>query len=482
MKEIYIEKRNELRRIAIKEDNVLKECFIEEEINEPLPGEIYKGRVKNIVKGINCAFVDIGYEKNAYMYLDESISKVIKKGNEIIVEVIKEELGNKGAKVTPKFGIPGRYCVITEMGDGIKFSKKIENKEFIEECIKSLKVEVGTSIMIRTQGEKVSIDTINEEVKELYSKYNELKRKFNYCLNAKKLYGDSSILHKILRDNLSDDTELIEVDSSEDYEMMREYIDSKEDINITLKLYEGHRSLFDYKLIEKEILALRHNKVNLKCGGSIVIEKTEAMYVIDVNSGKNIGAKSHEKIAFTTNINASYEIIRQIRLRNLSGIIVIDFIDMDNEKDKNEVLRILREGFNSDKNKTIIYPHTELNLVQIARRRRGKNIYEYIEEPCKFCNGYGKKLKLSYLTLLIKNDILKKDGEGTIKDIHIEINEVYKDCVKGDIFNFVKNIDGFHKELYINFSNLVEYFKVEPLIFPKQIDGLKDFKVEFNKI
>ncbi|MEW8956130.1 ribonuclease E/G [Clostridium sp.] len=478
MREIFIEKRNNIRRVALKEHNKLIECFIEEEKNEPIPGEIYKGVVKNIVPAIKSAFVDIGYDKKAYMYLTKDN---IKKGEELLVEVVKEELGDKGAKILNHVTLPGRYVVLTNERHHIGFSKKIENQEFKEEVLNKIKVPEGLGIMIRTQGEKVSLSAIEKELEHLYNKYLIIEREFKYSLKPGLLHGEKSIINKILRDAVNDETKKITVDSEEDFESIKGYIKDKEDITIELSLYKEHRTLFDYYGIEKEILALRNNRVNLECGGHIVIEKTEAMYVIDINSGKNVIGRSIDRTAYTTNIQAAEEIARQIRLRNLSGIIVVDFIDMEEKNDKKKIIRTLINGFEGDKNKTMVYPHTELNLVQIARRRRGKNIYEYIEEQCKCCKGHGKRLKLSYVTLLIKNEILKKDAENNIHDIYIEVNSMYKDIVREDLFNFIKDIDGLNKNIYLNFTDIVEYFNVEPLIFSKQIESLMEYKVDFSE-
>ncbi len=479
MRNIFIERRNNLLRVAIKENEKLIECFIEEETSEPLPGEIYRGVVKNIVPAIKCAFIDIGHKKNAYMYIDNRFKNTsIKKGQEVLVEVIKEELGDKGAKVNNGISIPGRYCVITTLDDRISFSKKIEDKEFKSKVLSSISAPKDIGVKIRTNAQFVGIEMIDSEILELYAIYEDIKKMYNYSISPKKLYGDESIINKILRDCITLDTEKITVDSKKDAETIKKYIEDKKDICLKLELYDGYRTMFDYYGIEKEILALRNHRVNLPCGGHIVIDRTEAMYVVDVNSGKNVSGKNLDKTAYITNMQAAEEIATQIRLRNLSGIIIIDFIDMKENSCKADIIRILEKGFEGDKNKTVIYPFTELNLVQIARRRKGKNIYEYIEEPCKACKGYGKKLKFSYITVLIKNEILKVDSENNIKDIYIEINDIYKDYISDNLFEFIKSIDAFNKNIYLNYVTTVEYFNVEPLIFANQIENVKKYKIE----
>ncbi len=278
MRDIFIERRENLLRIAIKEDNILKECFIEEDRFEPLPGEIYKGTIKNIVPAIKCAFIDIGYEKNAYMYINpREKNKSLKKGQDILIEVTKEEIGDKGAKVNGFISLPGRYTVINNLNKGISFSKKIKDEKFKENVQNNIQALDDIAIVIRTNAQFVDVDTINKEIQKLYENYKKIYMAFNYTLKPKKLYGESNIIYKILRDSINGDTASIIVDNSSDYDIIKGYVEEKPDINIDIFHYEGHRNIFDYYEIEKEILALRNYTVPLNCGGYIVIEKTEAM-------------------------------------------------------------------------------------------------------------------------------------------------------------------------------------------------------------
>jgi len=466
MKEIFIERKSDLLRIAIKNNQRLEECFIEDENNLPSTSQIYKGIVKNIVPAIKCAFVDIGFKKNAYMYMDNKYNNTkLKRGDEIIVEVIKEQVFEKGPKVTNAITFPGRYTVLTTLGKDISFSKKIVNQEFRVFTRSHLIKPDDVGVMIRTNGENMDIETLNMEVKELYNTYMEVIRQDKTTIKPKLLYS------------LQSEVKTIVVNEEEDYKYIKNYIEKKSDIKSDIKLYQGTRTLFDSEGIEKEILNLRSSKVVLSCGGSIIIDKTEAMYVVDVNSGKNIKNSSIDKTAFTTNLQAAEEIGRQIRLRNLSGIIVVDFIDMDLNSHKAKVLDKLKEAFNDDKNKTVVYPFTELSLVQIARRRKGKPICEYIEETCILCGGKGKRLKLTYIVSLIRNNVIIIESKQSIKDIYIEIDEAYKTEILGDIVNFVKDIESLDKVVYVNFTQVIGYFKVEPLIFANQIRNLQMYKI-----
>ncbi|MBW9144327.1 Rne/Rng family ribonuclease [Clostridium sp. CM027] len=478
MKEIYIERQEEFLRIAIKENNKLKECFIEEEDSGPIPGEIYQGVVKNIVPAIKCAFIDIGKGKDCYMYLDEKFKNTkIKKGDEIIVEVLKEEIDKKGAKVTSAFGIAGIYCVLVNMNKDISFSKKINNRTFETMVANQLNKPEDIGVMIRTNAFDVDIDTLNDEVRELYEIYKAVINRAKYSRNPILLFSDAGALNRTLRDILDKNTFKIVLNNESDFQYTKKFTEKRSDINVKVEFHSESRMLLDYYGIEKEILSLRNHRIPLKCGGNIVIDKTEAMYVIDINSGKNTKSRSLRKTAQSTNIEAATEIARQIRLRNLSGIIIIDFIDIEDLEVRKIILDVLEAGFADDKNKTVIYPFTELNLVQIARRRRGKSIYEFIEEPCKHCGGKSSRVKLAYIQFLIKNEIFKIHKEQGIKDIYIEIDGIYKKDIMEDVLEFARQIGALDNKIYVNFIPHLEKFKVESLIFANQIRNLQTQKI-----
>lgn len=475
MRDIYVERRENLLRVAIKKNNLLDECYIEEESLEPVQGEIYKGIIKRIVPGIKSAFIDIGYSKQAYMILGEE-DKDLKQGDGIVVEVIKEQFGSKGAKVTSKIAIAGRYCVLETSREDISISRKIEDLVFKREINSSIVKPLNLGLTIRTKAQGASILEIQEEIDFLYRSYKDIIREGKFSLNPKRLFGKGDLINKIIRDDIDSYTSSIIVDSKEDYERIKDSLSNSNYLNVVL--YKEDRSLFDYYGIEKEILSLRNNRVNLNCGGDIVIEKTEAMYVIDVNSGKNTNHKNKEKTAYETNKNAAIEIARQIKIRNLGGIILVDFIDMYSQENKRKILEILKDEFICDTQRAKIFPFTELGLVQITRYRKGKSIYEYIEENCSLCKGHGKRLKLSYINLLLKNEILKKNGDGKIKDFHIIINSIYEKDIKENIFEFLKEIGALDLNIYLNFEDFKEFYKVEPLIFKNQIEIVEEYLVK----
>lgn len=478
MKEIYIERKESFLRAAMLQEGKLIECLIEEETAEPKSGQIYKGIVKNIVPAIKCAFIDIGYEKNCYMYLDRKFNNTnIKKNDEIIVEVLKESVGEKGPKVTNAISIAGRYAVLETLNTGINFSKKIREEGIKASIRESIVKPEDVGVTLRTNAAKLPVELINKEIEQLYEIYSEIKRESQYSVKTKLLYSDEGIIEKLIRDIVDEKTEKIIADNEEDYNYLKKFLTLAKELSCKVELYKDCRALFAAFGIEKEILRLREREVRLSEGSHIVIEKTEAMYVIDVNSGKNTKSTSLEKTAFETNINAAEEIARQIRLRNLSGIILIDFIDMSRVDYKDKIIKTLKTAFEGDKSKVSIYPFTELNLVQIARERRGKPLSEYIEEECSCCKGRGRRVRLSYLAGLIRNELLKLAYEHQCKDIYIELDEAYRADIHKELDRFIDNIGGADKRIYVKFVEEEKYFKIEPIIFQNHIESIKKYKI-----
>ena len=435
MREVFVESREKQIRVAVKQNGELVQCIVEEETSKPQIGEIYKGRIKNIVPAINSIFVDIGLEKEAYMYYSDELKRMnIKKGQDILIEVVKEPLCDKGAKVTHKISIAGKNLVLIMGDEGLSLSKRIEDvidRQRLTSIIKPIK-DVG--IVLRTESVKATEEELLKELAILLEKKNAMERKLRYSTNLGKLQSNT-ILKKFFEEIENKKTKV--------------FFDNEEYLN---NISEILRSLFDFYGIEKEILKLRHKKVNLPCGGYIIIDKTEAMYVIDVNSGKNIKGRDFSKTIFQTNLEAARECGRQIKLRNLSGIILIDFIDLREDYQKPKIIEELRKALKEDKGNVKVYPFTELGLIQVSRKRKGKSIYEYLEEPCKVCKSNGFLLKRSYIENLIRNEIIKCSRENSIKDFYIEIDKNYEHDITGDLFNFIKNIEGLDKEIYLNFA------------------------------
>ncbi|URZ06065.1 ribonuclease E/G [Clostridium felsineum] len=479
MKKIFIERCTDFLKVAVEEDDEFKECFIEDEREEIYSGQIYKGVVKNIVPAIKCAFVDIGKGKNGYLYMDSKFNNVnIKKGDEMLVEIVKESIGSKGPKVSNAITIPGRYSVIITLNKDINISKKISDVNYIKELKQNIKKPSDVGVMIRTNAKNVSIEDINHEIENLYKIYVDIRKKAEYSSKVGIVYNAGGTLERIMRDNADVKNLSVVVNDKKDFDSIEKYISTKNDMECNLKLHENKISLMEYYGFEKEIIKLIDRKVMLKCGGYLVIDNTEAMYVIDVNSGKNIKNSNLAKTAFLTNIEAAREAARQIILRNLSGIIVIDFIDVSDDNLKTKIINILKEGFLDDKNKTIVYPFTELNIVQIARRRRGKSIYDYLEEKCDSCLGSGRKLNFEYMKNLMRNKIIRfLEEHEKAKNIYIQIDKRYKNKISLDVKGFVNDIGANKLSVYIEYKDNVDVFKMNFGELLSDMEKMQQYKI-----
>ena len=411
MKKIFIDRDAFLLRTAVYEDNILSNIYFEKEDDKPKEGCIYIGEVKNILPSLKGAFLDIGYEKNVFLYLDKNIK--IKKGDRLAVQIIKEEEGEKSAKSSLNLLLPGRYIMLQTLKEEMEFSGKL-TEDFKESIRHEIELYNNTGVIIRSNSIETSIDEIKNEYDYLYQIYSQIRRKEDYSSSLGLIYDFNGILGKLLRD-ISGSIESIIVSDIKDRCFIEEYLKGK--INTIVKLEEN---VFLSYGIEEDIKDLLKRRVILPSKGNIIIDKTEAMYVIDVNSSKNTSESSMDKTAFKTNIEAAAEIPRQIKLRGLSGIIIIDFIDLKDRNKKKELLDMLQLGFKEDRLKPSVYPFTELNLVQITRKKVTPISY-YLEENYGICQD-GKRLSSLYISILIKEKVHMEK----IEDPVIEVNNIYK--------------------------------------------------------
>lgn len=404
MNYIFIDSNEEKNYIAIVEDETLVEYFVESKSQNKILGNIYRARVENVLKGMEAAFVNIGEGKNAYLYLTDAMSRkqrfsdeeysirdIVKTGDEVIVQVIKEALGSKGAKITTNLSLSGRYIVITPFQKGINISKKIRNKEEIER-LKSIgeefkEGEVG--VIFRTVSKGVERDTIIEEYKELLNAYKHIESQKNFLPTPKLIYKESDLVQKIVRDNFNSNKYEIIVNTKDIYNELLE-LDDNTSMDIKDKLTLDKDLDFKYhSIIQKGLTIALSRSVKLKSGGSIVIDHTEALTAIDVNTHKYVGSSSLDATIINTNLEAAREIAKQIKLRNIGGIIVIDFIDMLSNKDTKRLMRFLEEEFRRDKNKPYIVDITKLGLVEVTRKKERPTLEAEIMSKCPTCQGRG---------------------------------------------------------------------------------------------
>ena len=387
MTELYIQTINNKKEIALVENGKLIEYYEEEDTIERKEGNIYIGIVKDIIKGMQSAFVDIGTEKNSFIHLkdilpkvdekkqkyDESIdiSQVAKQGQKLLVQVKKDSNEKKGARVSTHINLPSKYIVFMPNTDIVTVSQKIEDEKEQQRLIKLVKENLskGNGAIIRTSAEGKEKEII-EDIKNIENKWNKITQtSINPNQNNPQLlYKSEDIVEKILIDLTDKVINEIIVNDKKEYKRIEELKkENKEYTNIKLEIQEGE-NLFEKINIEKQIEKSQNRKVWLKCGGFITIDKTEALTAIDVNTGKYTGNKNLEQTVFKVNKEATIEIAKQIRLRDIGGIIIIDYIDMKKQEDREQIEKILREELKKDRTKTQVEGFTNLDLMELTRK------------------------------------------------------------------------------------------------------------------
>ena len=396
MQELLIDVENEQKNILLLENGMLTERYIEEEGQERLEGDIYLGIVENVLPGMQAAFVDIGKKKNTFIHIRDVMPKVsnktgnknenftnydikqyLKVGNPILVQVKKDSTNKKGARISTHLSLPGRFVVIMPNEKFITISQKIDNekererlKVIFEKCIpQEYGAIVRTSAISKSEDEIIAdvqktIKTY-ETIKSLYEK--EIKKGKN--LTPKILYKSESIINRILTDLMDQDLFRIITNDDKVYEEIQEKI---KETTKEIKL-EKHENILEMYNIKKQLEEVENRRVWLKCGGFITIDKTEALTAIDVNSGKYTGKKDLEQTIFTVNKEATIEIAKQLRLRDIGGIIIIDYIDMQNEENEEKIIKLFEEQLKKDRSKTQIVGFSKLNLLEMTRKHMCSN-------------------------------------------------------------------------------------------------------------
>jgi ribonuclease G len=405
MNTIYIDSRDGINRICIVEDGRLVEYYKEDTGRHRLLGNVYRGRVVNILQGMEAAFVDIGEEKNAYLNIKDALSremmysrekltidKVLTQGEDIMVQVVKEPLGNKGPKVTTHLSIPGRYMVLTPYSNRVNISKKIRDQEEIER-LKSVGKDLereDMGMIFRTVSQGVDSEVLTEEYNELVGIFEKIEGERNYLPTPKLIYSEPVLALQILRDYFDETKTDVVTNSREVFDYLKTTT-KLSDYNLMDRLTFDPQYNMDYHMsIQMDMKEALSRKVQLKSGGYIVIDETEALTAIDVNTGKYVGNLTLSDTIVRTNIEAAVEIARQIRLRDIGGIIIVDFIDMKNQDNIDIVLGKLDREFRKDKNKPYVVGMTKLNLVEVVRKRNRPTLDKETTLVCPTCNGRGR--------------------------------------------------------------------------------------------
>lgn len=405
-------------RVAILENGQLAELFVDRHIggSSKMVGNIYQGKVENVLPGISSAFIDVGLDKNAYLYItdvvtdsrEQDIGRILKKGSNILVQVTKEAIGTKGMKVTMDISLPGRYLILMPLSKHLGISRQIESheeRERLRRIVEGMNPPGG--VIVRTEAEEVEERALKREMKYLIRLWDTVKKK------AEK--GNKGLIHKelgltfqVVRDVLSEDVEAFLLDNRQEYEDVKGFVEMlAPELSDRVRLYEGRTPIFTSFNIEDELLKLRGSRIDLPSGGYIVIQEAESLCAIDVNTGKFTGKSSQEETVTATNIEAAIETARQLRLRNIGGIIVIDFIDMKKRRNREKVTEALAEATKSDHAKIKILPITRLGLVEMTRERRRESHQAMTGEPCPQCNGSGWVLSRESIFLKVRKEIIE---------------------------------------------------------------------------
>ncbi|MGE5582098.1 MAG: Rne/Rng family ribonuclease [Bacillota bacterium] len=400
---------NEIR-VAMLEDANLVEFTVERLDEQRRAGNIYLGKVENVLPGMQAAFIDIGEEKNAFIYIDDvyakesetghgealkqqlSIKDLLHEGQEIMVQMIKEPIGTKGARVVTQITIPGRYLVLIPNVDYIGVSRRIENeaeRERLKNIAHSFKgPEAG--LIIRTAAEEIEAAELQSDYEFLVNVWKKIQKKAKKGPCPTLLYRDHDLLYRILRDYLSKDINRLIIDDFEAYTKALELVKSlAPSLKNRIQLYSQESPLFESMNVENQLERALNKKVWLDCGAYLVFDQTEALSVIDVNTGKFTGSINLEDTVFQTNLMAAAEIAKQIRLRNLGGIIIIDFIDMVSDEERAKVISKLTAELQHDKTKVNVLGFTSLGLLELTRKKVKQSLRELLQVECDYCDGAG---------------------------------------------------------------------------------------------
>ncbi len=453
IKEIIINSSSNQTRVAITEDGNLADFFVDYPENRRMVGDIYLGRVARVLPGIRAAFIDIGMKHDAFLHFsdigdrtkqfqdmlgdedsdvddtddDESkpnrnnnngtstpppepVITKLRKGEEILIQITKEPVSNKGVRVTSSVSLPGRFCVLLPFDNKIGISKKIydyKERRRLRNIARGI-LPQNYGLIIRTVAKDQTEDAVKDDLTNLVKTWKTIEAAAKSEEPPSLVHQDMSTTDSVIRDLLTPDISKVFVDSKKLYKQIKNYVQLVQpDLMEKIDLYKSSSSIFDEFKIEEQIKTLMGRKVPLPSGGYLIIEHTEAMVVIDVNSGRYAKSKEQELNSLKTDLEAAREIARQLRLRDIGGIIVIDFIDLEEDKNRKKIYDELKKEFRRDRSKVSVLPMSDFGLVQITRQRIRQNINQAMKEVCPVCSGSGFMTKESHLVYDIE-DWLKR--------------------------------------------------------------------------
>ena len=487
VKEIIVDVGINETRIGILEDKNLSEIYIETPSNERLVGNIYVGKVCSVLPGMQAAFVDIGYEKNAFLYVGDAISQslfhedgdivhengkqfknideILSPGQEITVQVIKEPVGTKGPRVTTHLTLPGRHFVLLPNADYIGISRRIGNekeRESLRDIASSIKPK-GMGLIVRTASEGKTFDDFNNDIKFLLSLWEKIKNRKIKGAVPRCIHKDLNLVYRAVRDMFTWDVDKFIINDRNEYLKVLDLADMiMPALKSRVEHFTGRYDLFEYYGIEESINSALSKKVWLKCGGYLIIDHTEALTVIDVNTGKFVGTKNLEETVLKTNIDAAKEIAKQLRLRDIGGIIVIDFIDMHERENQQTVIDVLKQSLKNDRTKTSVLGMTGLGLIEMTRKKVRQELSSILCTDCPKCHGTGKILSPDTIARSIEKEIEKFFAHNIASEIEVELNGFIADYFIGNYNKMLDEIQKKHtKIVHIKSSNVFKYDEIK---------------------
>lgn len=449
-KEILVDANAFNIRVAVVEDGTPVELYVEQEGSERLVGNIYLGKVQNVLPGMQAAFVDIGLEKNAFLYAGDvfspgdaydelesipetkKIGDMLKPGQSVLVQVAKDPIGTKGARVTTHLTLAGRSLVLMPTVDYVGVSRRIEKEEErnrLRKIIKELKPK-DVGIIVRTASAGRTKEAFQEEIESLQKLYSEIQAKAKKVKAPKLLHEEQSLLFRTVRDLLMKDVDRVFVNDIPTFEKIKEIADVMAPKLKPRILYKDSEALFDRYDTESKIDKALSRKVWLKSGGYLIIDRAEALTVIDVNTGKFVGKDNLEKTITATNCEAAEEIALQLRLRDIGGIVIIDFIDMETEAHRQLVLQTLKNAMHDDHTRSHVFGFTHLGLVELTRKKTGRSIGDTLKVTCPCCEGEAKVLSPYSVFNRLRKQTLQILKGTKIRRMYIEVHPSVKEAME----------------------------------------------------
>lgn len=423
-KEIIVNVAHRETRIAVRDEGNLIELHVERE--QRVVGNLYKARIENVLPGMDAAFVDIGLDRNAFLYVadilpeededgnrtrnrrDLHITDLASRGDELLVQVVKGPRGTKGSRVSSRVSLPGRFLVLMPEANNLGVSRKIEEgkeRDRLKKIVQKFR-ENGFGVIVRTEAEGRGSGELLQDYRILTDTWREIVEKSRSRRAPALIHQDMGLVYKILRDAFGSDVGRLVIDSPADYARANEIIARlSPDLQDRIELYDGKKPIFEHFHLEEDIERLLRRQVPLKSGGSLVIDQAEALVAIDVNSGKFTGSSGLADTILKTNLEATEEIARQLRLRDLGGMVILDFIDMDSQRDKKAVMDAFVKALKEDRSRTKISNISPLGLIEMTRKRTGETVDTAMTDICPYCQGLGRVESAETVSLRVERDL-----------------------------------------------------------------------------